>query len=484
MDRPNSIRTTTDGGYVIAGYTQSNNGDVSGYQGGGDAWIMKLDVDGNLEWQRCLGGTSDDEAYDIQQTVDGGFVVAGRTMSSDGDVSSNHGGYDAWVVKLNTTGDIQWQKTLGGSNGDEMKSIHQTSDGGYITAGSSISNDADVNGNHGSFDAWVIKLNSGGDTLWTKCLGGSGSDNVFSIRQIADDGYIVSGHTSSNDGDVSGNHGSYDAWVLKISVVGVLQWQKCIGGPQFEKVASLFKTIDDNYFVAGMTDSNSGDINGNNGAEDAWVLRLNANGDTLWSKCFGGSNDDVAEAISPTADGACVITGNTQSNDGDVSDNHGGLQGDAWLAKVDENGNLLWQVCLGGSGTDWAVGVQQTIDYGFILTGSTGSNNGDVIGNNGSGDIWVVKLSPDDVGIREEKAGMFSLAPNPTFSNLRVSFERDTQPYYLKIVDAVGSIAFAQWITNGSSPITLDLSDYEHGLYFVKVHFQDGSQSVQRVLKQ
>ena len=170
-----------------------------------------------IAWQKCFGGSKDDEAKSIQQTSDGGFIVAGKTWSNDGDVTGNHGREDFWAVKLSATGAIQWQKCLGGSGWDVATSIQQTSDGGFIVAGRTNSNDGDVTGNHGNDDFWVAKLSSTGAIQWQKSLGGSGEDKAYSIQQTSDGGFIVAGYTASNDGDVTGNHGYDDFWVVKLS---------------------------------------------------------------------------------------------------------------------------------------------------------------------------------------------------------------------------------------------------------------------------
>ena len=170
-----------------------------------------------IQWQKCLGGPDGDAAYSIQQTNDGGFIVAGVTSSNDGHVWGNHGGSDAWVVKLDSSMFIHMQKCLGGTGADFAYSIKQTSDGGFIVAGFTMSNDGDVSGNHGWNDAWVVKLNSSGDIEWQKCLGGTDYDDAKSIQQTSDGGFIVAGGTWSNDGDMSGNHGGSDAWVVKLN---------------------------------------------------------------------------------------------------------------------------------------------------------------------------------------------------------------------------------------------------------------------------
>jgi len=170
-----------------------------------------------IEWQKCLGGTSEDIANSIKQTSDGGFIVAGHAGSKDGDVWGNHGDYDYWVVKLNSSGGILWQKCLGGQDWDVAYSIQQTSDGGFIVAGYTESYYGDVWGNHGGSDYWVVKLNSSGDIEWQKCLGGTYTDIAHSIQETSDGGFIVAGHAGSKDGDVSWNHGNYDAWVVKLT---------------------------------------------------------------------------------------------------------------------------------------------------------------------------------------------------------------------------------------------------------------------------
>ena len=345
-----------------------------------------------IEWQKCLGGTADDFANSIQQTSDGGFIVAGETRSNDGDVSGNHGKSDAWVVKLNSLGDILWKKCLGGTGNDYARSIQQISDGGFILTGYTNSNNGDVSGNNGYYDAWVVKLNSSGDILWQKCLGGTYDDYARSIQQTSDTGFILAGYTFSNDGDVSGNHGFGDAWVVKLNSSGDIIWQKCFGGTNEDYAYSIQQTSNGGFIVAGSTNSNNGDVSGYHGYFDYWVVKLNSSGDIEWQKCLGGTNNDYANSIQQTSDGGFIVAGYTESNDGDVSGYHGGDY-DAWVVKLNSSGDILWQKCLGGTIDDRAYSIQQTSDGGFIVAGFTVSNDGDVSGNHGASDAWVVKLN-------------------------------------------------------------------------------------------
>ena len=400
-DRANYIKQTSDGGFMIAGQTNSNSGDVSGNHGGYDSWIVKLSNSGDIEWKKCLGGNGTDVSTSIQLTNDGGFIVAGYTSSNDSNVSGNHGGYDYWIVKLSNSGDIEWQKCLGGENDDRANSIQQTNDGGYIVAGRSASIYGDVSGNHCGYDYWIVKLNSLGDIQWQKCLGGNGTDESTFIQQTNDGGYIVAGYTFSNNGNVSGNHGGYDYWIVKLSNSGNIEWKKCLGGTNYDYATCIQQTNDGGFIVAGYTLSNDGDVSGNHDSNgtyyEGWIVKLSNSGDIEWQKCLGGTNDDYATYIQQTNDGGFIVAGYTRSNNGDVSGNHGlygGYRHDYWIVKLSNSGNIEWQKCLGGTNDDYATCIQQTNDGGFIVGGYACSNNGDVSGNHGTNDAWIIKFAP------------------------------------------------------------------------------------------
>jgi len=231
----------------------------------------------SIQWQKSLGGNGQDEAVSIQQTIEGGYIVAGYSDSNSGDVSGHHNSennfenYDYWIVKLDDQGILQWQKSLGGTNEDVAYSIRQTVDNGYIIAGSSNSNDGDVTGNHGDFsnDFWIVKLDNIGKLMWERSLGGSGKEEATSIQQTTDKGYIVSGFSNSNDGDVTNIHSHlYDYWVVKLDSTGILQWQKALGGYNDDRANYIEQTEDGGYIVAGYSSSNDGDVTTNHGSSD------------------------------------------------------------------------------------------------------------------------------------------------------------------------------------------------------------------------
>jgi hypothetical protein len=441
QDGANSIQPTLDGGYIVVCQTPSTDGDVIGSYGGGDAWVVKLSVTGNLLWQKCLGGTSYDEAKSIIPTSDGGYIITGFTNSNNEDVTGNHGVQDAWVIKLSATGNVIWQKCLGGTSYDYAESIIPTPDGGYIVAGSTQSSDLDVTGNHGLGDAWIIKLSATGTVIWQKCLGGTFFEEATSIQTTPDGGYIMAGHTNSINGDITGNHGAQDAWVVKLAATGALVWQKNLGGTGEDYAKSIQPTSDGGYIVAGLTNSNNGDVIGNHGGNDAWLVKLSASGVVIWQKCLGGISEDSAWSIQTTSDDGFIVVGGTSSINGDVTGNYG--SGDAWVVKLDSTGAIIWQKCLGGTSYDNAKNIQLTSDGGFIFAGSTNSIDGDVTGNHGSSDVWVVKLGPD-LSTASFASQELKIFPNPTKNILQLQTANNGSLDKITITDLTGKIILIQ----------------------------------------
>lgn len=211
-------------------------------------WIIKLNDTGAIQWQKSVGGTNSDQAYAIKQTTDGGYIVAGTSRSNDGDVSGNHGDFDYLLVKLSPSGDIQWQKSYGGSRTEYCRSVQQTFDGGYVLAGLSRSYDSGLN-NYGGYDYWIVKVNDIGTVQWQKSFGGGSYDVAWHAEQTFDSGYIIAGYTNSNEDDVSGYHGNSDVWVIKLSSTGSLDWQKCFGGTNFDVAQYIQQTPDSDILL-------------------------------------------------------------------------------------------------------------------------------------------------------------------------------------------------------------------------------------------
>ena len=401
-DYPNVIRTTSDGGYIVIGYSYFGGGDVVGYHGNaglGDFWLVKLSRTGSVQWKKCLGGAYFDVGKDVRQTPDGGYIVTGTSASNECYMIGQHGGADFLVIKLTAEGDITWQKDYGGSKNDYASSIDITNDGGYIVGGFTESFNGDVTVNHGERDCWVIKIDGTGNLLWQKSIGGSRSEEVYGLRATSDGGCIVAGYTESNDGDVTVNHGMRDIWVIKLGNGGSEQWQKTLGGSGVEEGLSIQLTTDNGFIVAGYTSSNDGDVSGNHQDlgqfSDLWVVKLNNSGLTEWQKCYGGQYNEKGFYIQLTPDNGYVVCGSAESANGDLSCNAGNE--DMWVIKIDGAGNLKWQKSMGGSYQEDAYCIQPLTDGGFIVAGLVSSN--EIAGyhttpyGGTAGDYWIVKLS-------------------------------------------------------------------------------------------
>src|SRR6185436_2258986 len=275
----------------------SNNGDVTGNHGGVDCWIFKINSTGALEWQKSYGGSSIEIPYDIHSTNDHGFIFAGYTNSNNGDITLNHGFDDYWIVKTDSAGNIQWQKSFGGSDQDHALSVQQTTDGGYLAGGFSNSLNGDVTLNNGSYDYWIIKLDSAGSLLWQQSLGGSLDDKGQCLALCADGGFVISGFTASSDSDVTFNHGYEDLWMVKFDSSGLIQWEKSFGGSGVDQAYSIKQITDGGYIAAGSSYSLDGDVTGNHGGYDYWVLKTDSAGALEWEKSLGGSSVEEAYCI-------------------------------------------------------------------------------------------------------------------------------------------------------------------------------------------
>jgi len=348
-DVAHSVQQTSDGGYIVAGETSSSGA------GSADFWILKLNSNGDIVWQKTYGGSNDDIARSIQQTSDGGYIVAGETSSSGAAF------IDIWIIKLTPNGDIDWQKTFGGANDDVAYSIQQTSDGGYIVAGQSSSLGNPLG------DIWILKLASNGDVFWDKTYG-TGSSTANCIRQTLDGGYIAAGETYSS------GTGSADFWVLKLDANGDLQpgWPKTYGGTYRDAANSIQQTSDGGYIVAGETSSSGANI------PDFLILKLDSSGIVQWQKTYGESGYDIARSIQQTLDGGYIVAGETSSS--------GAGNADFWILKLNANGDIVWQKTYGGSNDDIARSIQQTLDGGFIVAGETSSSGA------GYADFWILKI--------------------------------------------------------------------------------------------
>jgi len=406
-DTAQDIAKTSDGGYAIVGFTTSINGDITDHASEqNDYWVARLDTDGNLLWNKTYGGTSDDRGEAIKATTDGGFVITGYSRSSDEDVTTNNGFYDQWIVKLDASGNIQWEKSLGFSGSDQAYDIIQTSDGGYFTTGflditasggqgsfgrSTTTNGSFGNPEHGVGEYWCHKLDANGTIIWSRYFGGTNNDRSYSALETNDNNFILAGSSESTDFDITNSKGSYDFWVVKLSNTGDLIWQQSYGGTGIEIGYDIAKTSDGNYIVVGDTRSADGDVTNLKGSADFWVIKVNdTNGSLIWERTYGGSDFESARAITPLQNGGFAIAGSAQSTNADVNSNYG--QNDVWVIKIDDAGTLLWEKNFGGSQLDIAYGIVETNDEKLVVAGNTQSTNVDININKGVKDALIIKI--------------------------------------------------------------------------------------------
>lgn len=347
----NSVIQTTDGGYALVGETDSYG---AGYS---DFYMVKLNSNRTLQWTKTIGGSDNDYYYKVVQTTDGGYAALGITYSFGA------GSWDFNILKLNASGSLQWDKTIGGSGDDESLDFVQTTDGGYAIVGGSNTFGA------GGFDAYIVRLNSAWNLQWRKAIGGSGFDVVGSIVQTSDGGYAAAGWTNSFGA------GGYDMYIVKLDAGGNLQWSKTVGGTDFDYAYSIIQTSDGGFAVAGKTVSYGA------GGYDVYVVKLSSSGALQWTRTVGGTGDDGASVRNPliqTTDGGYAVCGSTES--------FGAGATDMYIVKLNSSGNLQWSETVGGPYVDVANSILQTTDGGFDIIGRTGSFGA------GGNDMYFVKL--------------------------------------------------------------------------------------------
>ena len=405
FDNHGYLHETTDGGYILAGESTSDSSIDKSENSNGvyDIWVLKLNKQGSIVWQNTIGGSGSDYIGSINQTSDGGYIIGGYSQSNiSGDKTENSiGYYDYWVVKLGSHGNIEWQNTIGGNDNDYLMSARQTDDGGYILGGysySGISGDK-TEANLGFFtsDYWLVKLDVSGNIEWQNTIGGGNEDLLYEVIQTSDGGYLSAGYSGSGiSGDKNEtSFGGFDYWVLKLDAMGNIIWQNTIGGTGDDRLNSIIETTDHDFMLAGSSTSGISEDKTDSckGETDFWLVKINPSGNIEWQKTIGGNSYDEATSINQTADGGYITGGNSRSNiSGDKTEiNHG--ETDYWVIKIDESGNIEWQKNIGGIRIDYLASIEQTIDGGFIIGGESSSGiSGSKTENSHFKDFWVVKL--------------------------------------------------------------------------------------------
>ncbi len=379
-----SVQQVLDGGYIITGYTRSFGVDSA------DIYLVKTNSAGDTAWTKTYGGLDLDQGKSVQQTLDGGYVITGYTRSFGA------GNLDFYLLKTDSVGDTIWTKTYGGLGWDVGRSVQQTLDSGYIIVGET------TNFGVGSADIYLVKTNSGGDTIWTKTYGGVLYDRGYSVQQTTDGGYVIAGFTESYGA------GSRDIYLIKTNSMGDTVWTKTYGDSLSDEGRSVRQTLDGGYIVVGRTSSFGA------GSADIYLIKTNSMGDTIWTKTYGDSLSDEGNSVRQTLDGGYIIAGSTQS--------FGAGAVDVYLIKTDNLGDTLWTKTYGDVGGEGGSSVQQTTDGGYIVAGRTSSFGA------GMADVYLIKTDSlgnvdTSVGISLDLALLLSgvsVFPNPFSSTANI----------------------------------------------------------------
>lgn len=354
----NAVDTSVDGNIFAAGFIRSRTGDYTMQYPNpadplaSDAWIVKYNQFGNILWQKPFGGLATDEFFDVKATPDGGAIAVGRSSSTDGNITGNKGGEDIVVAKYAADGSLQWNKNYGTTFLDGATSVTVMSDGSYVLGCYSNGNNNDLTGNKGLKDIWLIQISNDGAILRKKNFGGTSDDYPYSVKFYNNDTWVITGSTGSINGDVSGNHGSTDVWIIKLDANWTLLKQKCFGGTG-QDIGNGVAVLPDGFAIAGRANANNGDVTGLKGSYDGWIVKTDFDLNAVWMKTYGGTSNDWFNTIAVTNDGNLLAAGETSSNNDDITSNAG--LSDAWLIKIDPStGNKLWSKTFGETKADRA----------------------------------------------------------------------------------------------------------------------------------
>ncbi len=515
------IINTSDGGFLFVAGTFSNDGDVIGYHKNEDLWVVKTNSIGIIEWQRCLGSTGTESPASVIQTSDHGYAVIGNILDynfpnppiNDGDVSGFFGTNNGWLVKLDSTGNLLWQRCFGGGRNiinnlnfreAEMFSIVESNDSGLVVAGLGSSTSEGFPASHGRSEAYIVKFDNTGNLLWQRYYGGSGGDGATLIMKIKNNGFVfVGGTQSDNNGDVSGHHEYIDSshspdnspttdiWMVQLDSNGVLVRQKCIGGTGNDDAGGMSATTDGGYILTANTDFNDWDFEAT-GKKPQWIIKLDSAFTVQWKRSIGGSHGrEEISSIIQTLDGGYAFLAATVTLDGDVKGIHLSKKvrdltdttvyvnetTDIWLVKLLQTGEIEWQKCLGGYDDDFPSEIIQTSDSSFVVLGTTYSNDGDVSGNHGQNDVWVVKLGsgPNSVVSEygsnySEDVSKFNIYPNPADDVVSLELYYTQTARSVTFYDICGREYHPQYQLDKNKAI-IDVKFLPTGVYVAKLSF-------------
>jgi hypothetical protein len=538
-----SVRLTVDGGFILAGNSDSPKGKqkTAESKGGNDFWVIKLDAGGGEQWQQTIGGSGDDKLQCVSQTKDGGYILGGSSSSEkSGDkAEKGFGNMDYWIVKLDKEGKIQWQKTLGGKYFDELRSVEQTRDNGYILGGYSNSPQSGNkrDDNIGVGDYWVLKLDRKGETEWEKVIGGDRDDQLYTIHQAYDGGFILGGNSNSqaSGAKTKGNGKGTDFWVVKLDADGVMKWQETYDFGTSDILTSIVENRDHTLLIGGFAKSEPNTRKDDKGINDFIALKISEKGTMLWSKVVGSDGDDALRKLIETRDGGYILAGTSSpvremttlnktrsKGKGSSPIKIGDGQPNKYAQDATNKANDQIKETMDGMNEsinevtgEAADKINKAVDTGdspfklgvnkptnVLGNGPTlgGGTSGDALGslmdglsndkgnlgasgdkktNYGNKDFWVVKLK-DKMKSSYEKVKSLEAMPNPTsgYTNVIINYEYESGT--CSVVDISGHV-LKQFSIGGERTVPVDLSGYPEGIYVVNVKTDGESEGVKVV---
>ena len=360
---------------------------------------------GELDWSKTYGGSLDDKTNSVVSTPDGGMLILGHTDSFDGDINKDHDLVDILLTKLDANGNLVWTKTFGGSLNDYGMSIIATADGNYVLAGYSASSNGDVPGNVGLHDFYISKINGEGNIIWSKNYGFASHDHAHKIIQTSDGGYFVAGYADYTGIEGSGGtgnngsgheighrntlHGIGEFLGLKLDSNGEFLWYRYFGGTQNDRVNDVIEAEDGGILLVGYSESTNFDVTNNKGSYDYWVIKIHSNGDLHWKENYGGSGIDQAFGITKTGNNSYLIVGRSNSTDGDIKNPKGNFDG--WVIHINDHGHLIWEKSFGGADFDVASTIKKVANGNFVVAGNSRGTFDDNL-NKGENDFWLFEI--------------------------------------------------------------------------------------------
>lgn len=473
-DRLKDLIQLEDGSLVAVGFAVSSDGDVQQNQGGKDIWVVKMDATGELLWERTFGGSADEEANAVTVTEDGGLWIVGWTLSTDGSMDARYGVNDVFFLKLSSDGTLQRAITTGGNQTEDFKDIIKLTNNRYIIVGYSASDNFEDATNAGKNDIWAIMVNDTCGIVWLKNYGGSGNDICnAAVFDSEKEEIILVGSTASTDGDVSIKDGGKDFWVLRLNMEGELLQETTFGGSSADVATDVCLAEDGGLVIIGESLSRDGQVTDNQGNGDIWVIRLDTQHQLVWEQTLGSENFETAYHILPTNDGNFLSIGATFSASIDNTFN------DLFLHQLDgETGEVIWEIVAGGSEDDFALSAVQNSEGHFILAGYTDSKDGDVIGDglkqkHGAHDAWILQLHNTLTTTRELISEPL-VNISPTYTNNFIQISSNTKynfPLKFNIYTAMGQLLFSKKAKCFSTDCAtnIDLSELDNGVYLIEV---------------